>query len=158
MDLHPAAAPLAALLGTWRGEGHGEYPTIAPFDYGEEVTFGHAGLAFLSYAQRTWALDTLAPLHAEAGYWRVTGDGQVEVTLAHPFGATEVLVGTVAGGALRLASHVVATAPAAKRIDATERDFDVDGDVLRYRIRMAAVGQPLTHHLAGELHRAAPPP
>jgi hypothetical protein len=151
MDLHPALSSLAPLLGTWRGEGRGEYPTIEPFAYGEEVTFAHVGKPFLAYTQRTWSLESGMPLHAEAGYWRAGGDGRVEVILSHPFGAVEVLVGTVAGGALRLASQTVVTTPTAKRIDAVERDVDVDEGALRYRIRMAAVGRPMTHHLAAEL-------
>jgi len=155
MERHPALEALVPLLGTWRGEGRGEYPTIEPFAYGEEVTFAHVGKPFLAYTPRTWSLATGAPLHAEAGYWRTSGDGRVEVTLSHPFGAVEVLVGTVAGGTLRLTSQAVVTTPTAKRIDAIERDVDVDGDVLRYRIRMAAVGEPMTHHLAAELRRTS---
>ncbi|MPZ86580.1 MAG: DUF1794 domain-containing protein [Nitriliruptorales bacterium] len=155
MELHPALAVLAPLVGRWRGEGRGEYPTIEPFTYGEEATFAHVGKPFLAYTQRTWSLDTGAPLHAEAGYWRAGGDGRIEVTLSHPFGAVEVLVGTMAGGRLHLASQAVVTTPTAKRIDAIERDIDFDGDVLRYRIRMAAVGEPMTHHLAAELSRSS---
>lgn len=153
MDLHPALSSLALLLGTWRGEGRGEYPTIAPFAYGEEVTFSHVGKPFLAYTQRTWSRATGGPLHAETGYWRAVGDGTVEAVVSHPFGAAEVLIGAVAGRVLRLASATVVTTPTAKRIDATERDIDIDGDVLRYAIRMAAVGHPMTHHLAAELRR-----
>jgi hypothetical protein len=155
MDLHPALAPLAPLLGTWRGEGHGEYPTIDPFDYGEEVVFAHVGKPFLAYTQRTWSLATGTPLHAEAGYWRAVGNGQVEVVLSHPFGAGEMQAGTVSGGALRLRSTTIALTASAKRIDLVERDIDIDGDRLRYAVRMAAVGQPLTHHLAADLRRQA---
>jgi hypothetical protein len=41
----------------------------------------------------------------------------------------------------------------AKRVDALHRRFDLDGDRLSYTVAMAAVGQPLQHHLAAELHR-----
>lgn len=155
MELHPALTPLAVLLGTWEGEGRGEYPTLQPFDYGEVLTVSHTGKPFLVVTHRTWALDDGRPLHAEAGYWRVTPDG-VEAVIAHPFGATEVLVGELDGTVLRLASLSVTTTPSAKRIDATQRVLHLGGDELHYRTAMAAVGQPLTHHLAAALHRVEP--
>lgn len=159
--LHAALGALAPLLGTWRGEGRGEYPTIDPFAYGEEVTFSHVGKPFLAYRQRTWSTETGAPLHAESGYWRVADDGSVEVVMTHPFGAVEVYTGHLrdggdgAGVSLRLATRQVATTPTAKRIDAVERDVDVsdDGAELAYAVRMAAVEQPMTHHLAATLRR-----
>ena len=38
-DLNPALKPVAFLLGTWRGEGEGQYPSIKPFRYREEIRF-----------------------------------------------------------------------------------------------------------------------
>jgi hypothetical protein len=37
---------------------------------------------------------------------------------------------------------------------AVERRLTVDGDVLSYTVAMAAMGLPLTHHLAATLHRS----
>jgi hypothetical protein len=153
METHEALAPLSFLLGTWRGGGTGEYPTIASFSYEEEVTFSHSGKPFLIYGQRTWDPGTRAPLHAESGYWRPGAGGHLEVILAHPFGAAEVLEGSVEGRTIRMASLPIVTTSGAKQIDATERDVTVDGDVLRYSFRMAAVGHPMTHHLSAELRR-----
>jgi hypothetical protein len=146
--------PVGFLLGTWEGEGIGEYPTIETFAYREQVTFAHTGKPFLVYTQRTWAADDGRPLHAETGYWRPgAGPGRVEVVLTHPFGVVEVQEGTVEGQTVRLRSSTVAGTATAKHIEAVERDVEVAGDELRYRVRMAAVGHVLTHHLAATLRR-----
>jgi hypothetical protein len=153
--LHPELEALAGLLGTWRGEGAGEYPTIERFRYGEEVRFWHVGKPFLAYAQKTWSLEDGRPLHAESGYWRAKAGGAVELVLAHPTGIVEVQEGRLDGGVIELRSTTMARTATAKEVTALHRRFELDGDRLAYTVAMAAVGQPLQHHLAAELHRVA---
>ena len=158
-DLHPDLAHVATLLGSWSGRGHGEYPTIQPFDYIETISFEHVGKPFLAYRQRTRSTTEPAlPLHAEAGYWRFPAGGRVEVTISHPTGIGEIEEGELdiaADGTITiaLAASTIARSGTAKEVTAITRRFVVQGDTLTYDVAMAAVGQPLQHHLSATLHR-----
>ena len=155
-DLHPGIAALAPLLGNWSGTGAGEYPTIAPFGYAEEVTIGHIGKPFLAYTQRTRS-ETGQPLHAETGYLRMPSAHRVELILAHPTGVTEIDEGTLSeqDGQLVIDVHstTIGLSSSAKDVMALRRSIRVSGDELHYDVSMAAVGQPLVHHLTATLHR-----
>lgn len=156
-ELHPNLHELAPLLGSWQGRGSGEYPTIEPFDYLEEVTFSHVGKPFLIYGQKTRAVADRAPLHAETGYLRVPQAGQVELVLAHPNGITEIEVGTYttddATIEVEMTTTQIGLTPTAKDVTSLGRRIRLDGDELSYSLQMGAVGQPMQHHLGAVLHR-----
>jgi hypothetical protein len=145
------------LVGTGRGEGRGHYPTISDFEYREEVTFAVTPKPFLIYQQRTWAKEDGRPLHVEHGYLRVLDDNQVELVLSQPTGVVEIHTGRVEatgdGSRVVLVSTAVACSPTAKRVEAVSRSFNRRDSILEIDLSMAAVGQPLTHHLHSELKK-----
>ncbi len=151
--LHPDAASLEFLLGTWTGEGTGKYPSIAAFAYREELRFWHAGKPFLAYSQRTWAVDDARPLHTETGYWRPKADHAVELVVAHPSGHVEISEGTVAGSVIELSSRLVAGTSTAKAVTTLNRRLEWCDGVLTHSLSMAAVGLPLQPHLQARLRR-----
>lgn len=154
---HPDLGDLDVLLGTWAGRGHGAYPTIAPFDYLEQVTFGEVGKPFVSYVQRTRHADTDAPLHAEAGYLRPGGEAGVELVVAQPTGITEVHHGTLGreGGAvvLDLRCDAPGRTASALPVHAVRRRLVVEDGTLTYDLWMAHGDTPETHHLHATLDR-----
>jgi hypothetical protein len=158
-DLHPALRPLLPLVGVWRGTGRGGYPTIADFDYGQQVRFAHDGRPFLHYESRAWLLDpggaVLRPAAREVGWWRPgAAEGEFEVLLAHPTGIVEIYLGRVRGiDQWELSTDVVARAGTAKEVAGNHRLYGIVDGALLYAIDMAAVGQPLTPHLSARLER-----
>ncbi len=155
-ELHPGIAALAPLIGTWSGRGAGDYPTITAFEYLEEVAIAHTGKPFLTYTQRTRSPDG-PPMHAETGYLRMSADGRVELVVAHPTGIAEIDEGTVSITddvlAIELRSTSIGRSASAKEVVALERSIRVSGSELHYTLRMAAVGEPLQHHLSATLLR-----
>jgi nitrobindin-like protein len=156
---HPDVAPLAGFIGTWRGEGTGEYPTIETFAFGEETRFWNDGKPHLLFAQRTWILDDGRPSHSEMGYWRPLEDGRLEMTAALATGHVEVALGTLTAATVsrtvvELESASILRTPTTKDVTAIRRRFELDGDVLTYDSWMAAVGTPITLHIRGQLHRS----
>lgn len=153
--------PLAPLLGTWRGSGHGEFPTIGSFDYTDEWEFTATGKPFLRFTERTWNGQG-QPMHTETGYLRCPGPGIVEIVAALPTGQAECGSGSVeegsaeSGDALVLATDAtVQNTESAKRVDRIVRRFELRGDELTYGMGMAAVGLELTPHLTATLSRVA---
>jgi len=152
-DLHPDLASIAFLLGSWHGEGRGEYPTIEGFGYVEEITIGHVGKPVLMYVQKSRHANTGLPLHGESGYYRPAGPTGIELAIAHPFGAVEISEGTVDGQRIEMMSRTVATTSTAKKVTDVRRMIEVEDDEMHYVLDMAAVGQPLQFHLEATLHR-----
>jgi nitrobindin-like protein len=157
-QLHPLCAPVAFLLGTWRGEGQGGYPGMTPFRYGEELRVWHVGKPYLAFEQRTWQLDDAGGmgrlLHGESGYLRCLEQGQLELVVAMAPGHAEVSAGHVEGSRIRLESIGVLDAPSAARVSAVKRTWWLDGELLRYEVEMSALDQPMSWHLGAELRRA----
>ncbi|NLE80027.1 MAG: FABP family protein [Rhodococcus sp.] len=155
MDLHPNLTPVAELVGTWRGPGRGEYPTIEPFEYTEELTFTNVGKPFLVYLQRTWS-PAGAPMHMESGFLRVPSPDVVEFTIAQPTGQSELAEGRITGSGadftLNLRSQIL-NSGTAKHVEETERNYRRSGDTITVDFSMAAVGEPMTHHLSSTLRR-----
>ncbi len=155
---------LSQLVGKWRGTGRGEFPTIQPFRYEEELTIQGNGVdTYLFYEQRTWRLDQRgepsAPLHWETGFMRALPEG-VEIANAQNGHRVEVLQGAIDDAALRrgvlqmaLTSTLLGNDP---RMVRTRREFYVQGDRLKYQVAMATTKVPALHpHLEATLERTA---
>ncbi len=155
--LHASLSPLRFLVGRWEGAGVVGYPTIESAHFGQEVSFSHNGKPFLSYASRTWLLDSDGrigrPLASESGFWRLQEDGTLEVMLAHPTGIVEIYIGEVTGTKIEMATDVIVRTATAKEVTAGLRLYGLIGTDLGYAYDMAAMGQPLQAHVSAQLKR-----
>ncbi|MGW0366799.1 FABP family protein [Streptomyces sp. NPDC002990] len=153
---HPLLRPVLPLLGRWHGRGRGQYPTLTrDFQYEQEITFSHDGRPFLRYEARAWLIDgsgaPVRPAGREAGWWRVTPDAGLEVVLAHPTGIVETYVGRVSDAEIEIETKDVALTPLAKEVTGTRRRYILDAGEMTVVHDMAAVGQPMQHHLTTHL-------
>ena len=110
-NLHPDCAPIAWLLGTWQGNGHGDYPTIDAFQFGQECIFTHDGRPFFHYMSRAWIVDEqgekVRDAAIETGFLRPKADGTLEWLLTHNTGFAEVYYGTAEGAKIEISTDAV---------------------------------------------------
>ena len=152
--IHSDLGEVAFLLGTWRGEGDGEWPGTEPFRYGEEVVFEDVGDDYLVYTHRSWSLDDGSPVHLERGFLRTAGPGRVELVLAHPLGITEVAEGTVQGPIVEVTSTAVGLTATAGPVTELRRRIEVHDDAMLNETHMAMRDVPLMSHVRARLVRA----
>lgn len=157
-NLHPNCGPVAWLLGTWRGNGHGDYPTIEKFQFGQELIFTHDGRPFFHYMSRAWIVDEngekVRDAAIETGFLRCFDEGKVELLLTHNTGISELWVGHAADGKMELVTDAVMRSESAKEVVGGKRIYGNVNSELMYAYDMQAMGQPLTPHLWARLKRA----
>ncbi|AKU15684.1 FABP family protein [Luteipulveratus mongoliensis] len=157
LDLPPALAPLAWLVGHWEGTGVVGYPTIESATFAHEITCSHDGRPFLEWHSHTWLLDEkgerVRPLATELGFWRPLPDGEVELVLSHATGIVELYYGRTSPAKVELSTDGVIRSPHAKEYAAGSRLYGLVNSNLMWAMDMAAMGQQLQSHLSGELKR-----
>ena len=156
-NLHPDCGPVAWMLGTWGGRGHGDYPTIDAFEFGQEIIFTHDGRPFFHYFSRSWIVDAdgekIRDAALETGFLRCHPEGKVELLLTHNTGFVEIYHGDAGGAKLDIATDAVVRSETAKEYVAGKRLYgNVESDLL-YAYDMAAMGQPLQPHTWARLQR-----
>ncbi|XP_016438627.2 peroxynitrite isomerase Rv2717c-like [Nicotiana tabacum] len=153
LPVHPAVKPISFLLGIWRGEGEGFFPTISSFNYSEELQFSHSpNKPVIAYSQKTWNLKSGQPMHSESGYWKPKLDGTIEVVIAQSTGLVEVQKGTydMKEGVVKLNSEEVGNASKVKEIS---RVFKVENCELSYVVEMATSLIGIQPHLRASLKK-----
>jgi hypothetical protein len=156
--LHPDLNPLAWLIGTWRGQGHGEFDGIDKFDFAQEVSFSHDGRPFLSYFSRSWIIDEnkeiVKPSALETGFWRVKPNNTLEVIIAHSTGIAEGWLGRFEGPKIQLAFDEGYVAPTAKTVTEGSRLYGLVEGELFFAYDMGVPGKELQAHIWSSLARS----
>jgi hypothetical protein len=152
--LHNNLNKVEYLIGKWRGKGKGIYPTIKSFEYGEEIIFTHVGKPFIYYYQKTWNLETGAPMHSESGYIRFPSSDKAELILSQPTGIASVEEGEVRNNSISLFCKKIQRSETSKHpwVIQYNRKFDLGSDgTLHYTMDMQTETQPLQRHLEATL-------
>ena len=154
MDLN---AVKALIVGTYRGQGHGIYPTIEDFDYLENLVFELSPKGFLVYTQTSQDPNTGLPMHQERGYLRLPEGLKAEFVIAQPTGIAEISTGAIEAqdGVVRFSVFCanLLNSPTAKVVRQVVRHYEFDESGLQYRLDMATESEDLQLHLVATLER-----
>ncbi len=146
------------LVGKWRGEGKGHFPTISDFVYFESLQFEQRDPLTLHYMQKTdkqYADQAVETSHWESGFIRLLEDNSLELINVQSGGRGEVLTGHYAQieSGLQLTFRSQSQINDARMIDTT-RIFTLSGNMLTYQMQMHTTAvNGLLPHLDAKLFR-----
>lgn len=152
---------LNTLNGNWQGEGYGEYPNMARFEYFEELHLEYqSDWNMLVVIQRTWQQKQgklAKPLHLESGIILPNDDGTLTYSCGQDGGRSEVMVGTLSNSQGRLVIDWITTSHANdERLIRMGRVWTIDGDQLSYEAFLSTLKTPdYRKHLEARLVRQA---
>lgn len=158
MSRHPDVdAIVSELVGTWSGEGEGQYPTIESFRYRETTEIverdDHPALHF---DQRAWKLTPGGEVvsHWETGLLRISSDGSAKFHDAQP-GRSETMAGTWSREGNGWSISLTSTGYAGDdRLVGSNRQFRLRPDELEYEMQMETTAtRRMALHLRARLHR-----
>ena len=156
-DLHPDLYPLAWLIGTWRGNGIGEYPGIPRFNYFQEMSFNHDGRGFLNYFSRTWLVDeetkVQTPFELETGFWTPKENNVLHVVITSSSGTAAGWMGVHDGPRIQIVMDNSYSTPEAPIVTAGQRLFGLVEGELFYSYDMACDGQTLQSYIWSTMER-----
>lgn len=158
MSRHPEVKPVVdALVGTWTGEGEGQYPTIESFNYRETLQFTErSDHPAVHYEQRAWRKtpDGETVSHWETGLLRLSSDGSVRLLNAQG-GRSEIMEGTwkQKDDAWTILLESIGYAGDERAVKSL-RNLGFDGRTLNYTMHMETTAtNQMSLHLAASLTR-----
>lgn len=142
--------PIKWLIGKWSSiSAKGQYPTIPPFDYTEDIKFVFVGQPMLNYISETWLNNK--PKHLECGFLRINpGTNKVSFLLAQNFGITSIEEGTVKNNNEMIiqSTHVNSISFAVEPfVKSVKRHYKMNGNKLELVVYLETSKTPLTEHL-----------
>lgn len=146
-----AIKPISWLIGKWLSvSAKGQYPTIKPFEYCEEMEFSFIGQPMLNYSSKTWLPEKKRPMHLESGFLRIKpGTNQVSFMIAHNFGLNSLEEGEATDCEMKIKSSEISRMSFAKEpaVCKIERHYKLNNDILELVVFMETQNTPLTEHL-----------
>ncbi len=161
--------PLTWLIGSWSGEGKGEYPTMEPFEFNDQLKFSIRSDAFelenlihFEQVARVKEGNEFIFKHWEAGFLRPTEQGKIELQVTHNTGRIEILEGKFVEldsaknrFTLRFRSTLLHNSQGLVKARTSERIWTFENDRLRYLQSMCTEDvEEMTVHLDSILERS----
>ncbi|XP_043273042.1 peroxynitrite isomerase THAP4-like [Venturia canescens] len=148
LPMHNAIKSLSWLEGTWRTEtiAQGQFPTIKPFTYCDEIKFISIGQPMLNFEAQSWHPEKKNPMHREVGFLKVIPESnKVALVVSHNFGLTTIEEGFIGDNEIKLESVSIARMSQGTKepgVTKLKRELKLVGNDLEQIVHMATTTTP----------------